>query len=57
MFEKVPYGVKVRVRGNEKDGFIAEYYGYNRRAAKAALDILSSEHIKIIKKKIQKGET
>ena len=25
MFEKVPYGVKVRVRGNEKDGFIAEY--------------------------------
>jgi len=23
----------------------------------AALDILSSEHIKIIKKKIQKGET
>ena len=36
---------------------VAEYYGYNRRAAKAALDILSSEHIKIIKKKIQKGET
>jgi hypothetical protein len=25
MFEKIPYGVKVRVRGNEKDGFIAEY--------------------------------
>lgn len=25
MFEKVPYGVKVRVRGNEKHGFIAEY--------------------------------
>jgi len=25
MFEKVPYGVKVRVRGNEKVGFIAEY--------------------------------
>ena len=25
MFEKVPYGVKVRVRGNEQDGFIAEY--------------------------------
>ena len=25
MFEKVPYGVKVRVRGNEKDGFVAEY--------------------------------
>lgn len=25
MFKKVPYGVKVRVRGNEKDGFIAEY--------------------------------
>ena len=24
MFKKVPYGVKVRVRGNEKDGFIAE---------------------------------
>ena len=44
----------------EKDGdleAVAEYYGYNRRAAKAALDILSSEHIKIIKKKIQKGET
>ena len=44
----------------EKDGdleAVAEYYGYNRRAAMAALDILSSEHIKIIKKKIQKGET
>ncbi len=44
----------------EKDGdleAVAEYYGYNRRAAKAALDILSSEHINIIKKKIQKGET
>ncbi len=44
----------------EKDGdleAVAEYFGYNRRAAKAALDILSSEHIKIIKKKIQKGET
>ena len=25
MFKKIPYGVKVRVRGNEKDGFIAEY--------------------------------
>jgi len=25
MFKKVPYGVKVRVRGNEKGGFIAEY--------------------------------
>jgi hypothetical protein len=25
MFEKVPYGVKVRVRGNEQDGFVAEY--------------------------------
>jgi hypothetical protein len=25
MFKKVPYGVKVRVRGNEKDGFVAEY--------------------------------
>jgi len=25
MFKKVPYGVKVRVRGNEQDGFIAEY--------------------------------
>jgi len=25
MFEKIPYGVKVRIRGNEKDGFIAEY--------------------------------
>jgi len=25
MFEKIPYGVKVRVRGNEKAGFIAEY--------------------------------
>ena len=25
MFEKIPYGVKVRVRGNEKVGFIAEY--------------------------------
>jgi len=25
MFKKVPYGVKVRVRGNEKNGFIAEY--------------------------------
>lgn len=25
MFEKVPYGVKVRVHGNEQDGFIAEY--------------------------------
>jgi hypothetical protein len=25
MFEKIPYGVKVRVRGNEKDGFVAEY--------------------------------
>jgi hypothetical protein len=25
MFEKVPYGVKARVRGNEKDGFVAEY--------------------------------
>mgnify|MGYP000026141105 FL=1 len=25
MFEKVPYGVKVRVRGNEQAGFIAEY--------------------------------
>ena len=25
MFEKIPYGVKVRVRGNEQDGFIAEY--------------------------------
>ena len=36
---------------------VAEYYGYSRHAAKAALDILSSEHIKIIKKKIQKGET
>jgi len=24
MFKKIPYGVKVRVRGNEKDGFIAE---------------------------------
>jgi hypothetical protein len=25
MFEKVPYGVKVRVRGSEQDGFVAEY--------------------------------
>ena len=25
MFKKIPYGVKVRVRGNEKVGFIAEY--------------------------------
>ena len=25
MFKKIPYGVKVRVRGNEKDGFVAEY--------------------------------
>jgi hypothetical protein len=25
MFKKVPYGVKVRVRGNEQDGFVAEY--------------------------------
>lgn len=25
MFEKIPYGVKVRVRGNEQDGFVAEY--------------------------------
>lgn len=25
MFKKIPYGVKVRVRGNEQDGFIAEY--------------------------------
>lgn len=25
MFEKIPYGVKVRVRGNEQAGFIAEY--------------------------------
>ena len=24
MFKKIPYGVKVRVRGNEQDGFIAE---------------------------------
>ena len=31
MFEKVPYGVKVRGRGNEKDGFIAEYAIYARR--------------------------
>jgi hypothetical protein len=31
MFEKVPYGVKVRVRGNEKDGFIAEYVIYAHR--------------------------
>jgi len=31
MFEKVPYGVKVRVRGNEKDGFIAEYSIYAHR--------------------------
>jgi len=36
---------------------VAEYFGYNRSAAKAALEILSSEHIKIIKKKLQKGET
>jgi hypothetical protein len=44
----------------EKDGdleAVAEYFGYNRRAAKAALEILSSEQINIIKKKIQKGET
>lgn len=25
MFKKIPYGVKVRVRGNEQAGFIAEY--------------------------------
>ncbi len=25
MFKKIPYGVKVRVRGNEKNGFVAEY--------------------------------
>ena len=25
MFEKVPYGLKVRVRGSEQDGFVAEY--------------------------------
>lgn len=25
MFKKIPYGVKVRVRGNEQDGFVAEY--------------------------------
>ena len=25
MFEKIPYGVKVRVRGNEQVGFVAEY--------------------------------
>ena len=31
MFKKVPYGVKVRVRGNEKDGFIAEYAIYASR--------------------------
>lgn len=24
MFKKVPYGVKVRVRGNERDRFVAE---------------------------------
>jgi hypothetical protein len=31
MFKKVPYGVKVRVCGNEKDGFIAEYALYTYR--------------------------
>ena len=31
MFEKVPYGVKVRVRGNEQVGFIAEYALYASR--------------------------
>jgi hypothetical protein len=25
MFKKIPYNVKVRVRGNEQDGFVAEY--------------------------------
>ena len=25
MFEKIPYGLKVRVRGSEQDGFVAEY--------------------------------
>ncbi len=33
MFKKVPYGVKVRVRGNEKDGFIAEYTLHSSRFA------------------------
>ena len=31
MFKKIPYGVKVRVRGNEQDGFIAEYALYCAR--------------------------
>jgi hypothetical protein len=31
MFKKVPYGVKVRVRGNDESGYIAEYATYCSR--------------------------
>jgi hypothetical protein len=31
MFKKIPYGVKVRVRGNDEIGYIAEYAIYCSR--------------------------
>lgn len=31
MFKKIPYGVKVRVRGNDETGYVAEYCTHSSR--------------------------
>ena len=36
---------------------VKEYYGYSNDKAKAALDILTKDEIKIIKEKLYKGGT
>jgi len=34
---------------------VKEYYGYNNEKAKTALDLLTKEHLKLIKEKLYKG--
>ena len=43
-------------KDNSKDvDVIIEYFGYSRRRAEEALTILSSDQVKLIKKKLDKG--
>lgn len=35
---------------------VAEFYGYNRQKAKTALELLTPDQIKTIRKKLDKGE-
>lgn len=46
----------VKKEKDEELDAVAEFYGYSRRKAKVALELLSPDQIKTIRKKIDKGE-